>query len=392
MDVREFHHVLRVDADSMLADVEGMTTYEDFAAETLRHGLAPTVVPQLKTITVGGAVSGIGIESSSFRYGLVHETVEEMEVLLGDGRVVVCSRDRNADLFHGFPNSYGTVGYALRLKVRLIPARRYVRVNHERHSDPARYFARIAEISEETSIDYLDGAVFSGNEMYATTGVFADDAPYASHYTYMGIYYKSIRARREDWLTASDYLWRWDTDWFWCSKHFHAHNPVVRALATPRLLNSRTYQRLMRASHRVRTWSDGTESVIQDVDIPVEHAPEFLGFLLSEIRITPIWICPIRPYDPDTVWDLYALDPRKLYINFGFWDTVPTSHEDGYFNRRVEEQVLRLCGRKGLYSTAWYDEETFWRLHNRPRYDELKRKYDPEGAFPNLYDKCVKRR
>lgn len=375
----------------MLADVEGMTTYEEFAAQTLRHGLLPTVVPQLKTITVGGAVSGVGIESSSFRYGLVHETVEEMEILLGDGRVVVCSRDRNTDLFHGFPNSYGTLGYALRLKVRLIPARRYVRVNHERQPEPARYFARVQTISEETDINYLDGVVFSRNEMYVTTGVFADDAPYASRYTYMGIYYKSIRTRQEDWLSASDYIWRWDTDWFWCSKHFHAQNPVVRALATPRLLNSRTYQRLMRASHRVRTWTDGTESVIQDVDIPIESAPEFLDFLLREIRITPIWICPIRPYDP-TVWDLYALDPRKLYINFGFWDTVPTSHEDGYFNRKVEEQALRCCGRKGLYSTAWYDEATFWKLHNRPRYDELKRKYDPDGAFPNLYDKCVRRR
>ncbi len=72
----------------MTADVEGMTTYEAFVDETLRHGLLPTVVPQLKTITVGGAVSGVGIESSSFRYGLVHETVEEMEILTGNGRIV----------------------------------------------------------------------------------------------------------------------------------------------------------------------------------------------------------------------------------------------------------------------------------------------------------------
>ena len=368
-----------------------MTTYEEFAADTLRHGLLPTVVLQLKTITVGGAVSGVGIESSSFRYGLVHETVEEMEILLGDGRVVVCSRDRNTDLFHGFPNSYGTLGYALRLKVRLIPARRYVRVNHERQSEPARYFARIQKISEETDINYVDGVVFSRNEMYVTTGVFADDAPYASRYTYMGIYYKSIRTRQEDWLSASDYIWRWDTDWFWCSKHFHAQNPVVRALATPRLLNSRTYQRLMRASHRVRTRTDGTESVIQDVDIPVQHVPQDLWtFSCARSALRQYGSAPPGHTIP-RCGSLRVLDPQNLYINFGSWDTVPTSHEDGYFNRKVEEQALRLCGRKGLYSTAWYDEATFWKLHNRPRYDELKRRYDPDGAFPNLYDKCVKR-
>ena len=37
------------------------------------------------------------------------------------------------------------------------------------------------------------------------------------------------------------------------------------------------------------------ESVIQDVDIPIENAAEFLDFLLREIGILPVWICPIRP-------------------------------------------------------------------------------------------------
>ena len=46
----------------------------------------PLVVPQLKTITLGGAVTGLGIESTSFRHGLPHESVREMDVLTGDGR------------------------------------------------------------------------------------------------------------------------------------------------------------------------------------------------------------------------------------------------------------------------------------------------------------------
>ncbi len=66
----------------------GMTTYEDLVAATLRHGLMPLVVPQLKTITLGGAVSGLGIESSSLRSGMPHESVLEMEILTGDGQVV----------------------------------------------------------------------------------------------------------------------------------------------------------------------------------------------------------------------------------------------------------------------------------------------------------------
>ena len=56
---------------------------------------------------------------ASFKYGLVHETLLELEVLLGDGSVVPATPDNeHRDLFFGFPNSYGTLGYALRVKAK----------------------------------------------------------------------------------------------------------------------------------------------------------------------------------------------------------------------------------------------------------------------------------
>ena len=109
------------------ADVGGMTTYEDLVDATLAHGLMPHVVPQLKTITLGGAVTGLGIESSSFRNGLPHESVLELEILTRRRRVVVARPDNeHRDLFRGFPNSYGTLGYALRLRIELQPVKPYV--------------------------------------------------------------------------------------------------------------------------------------------------------------------------------------------------------------------------------------------------------------------------
>jgi FAD/FMN-containing dehydrogenase len=388
LDVRAFGQVLGVDKQSRLADVEGMTTYDRLVDATLLQGLLPAVVPQLKTITVGGAVSGIGIESSSFRFGLVHETVEQMEVLLGDGSLIRCSAHERPDLFYGFPNSYGTLGYALRLTLRLIAAAPAVRITHTRFSDPVRYFDSLAQTSQDPGLDYLDGTVFSATEMYMTEGRLCDSTPRLSDYTYMDIYYRSIQRMKEDWLTARDYIWRWDTDWFWCSKQFGVQNPVVRILATKRLLNSRTYQRVMRLAQRLGHSSAGAEAVIQDVDVPVEQGPEFLRFLLAEIGITPIWICPVRARDPNIRYDLYALDPDILYINFGFWGVV-RSEGEGFLNRKVERKMLELGGKKGLYSTSWFDEETFWRLYNRDSYQKLKQKYDPGGVFPDLYAKCV---
>ena len=88
LDVSGLGGVLSVDPVARTADVQGMCTYSDLLDATLAHGLAPLVVPQLRTITLGGAVTGLGIESTSFRNGLPHESVLELDILTGSGAIV----------------------------------------------------------------------------------------------------------------------------------------------------------------------------------------------------------------------------------------------------------------------------------------------------------------
>lgn len=129
LDLGEFDHVIAVDSAHDWVDVEGTTSYEKLVDAMLPHGVMPAVVPQLKTITVGGAVAGIGIEATSFRQGLVHDTMLELDVLLPSGDIVTCTPENEyRDLFFGFPNSYGTLGYALRVRLRTLPVNRFVRV------------------------------------------------------------------------------------------------------------------------------------------------------------------------------------------------------------------------------------------------------------------------
>ena len=87
-----------------------------------------------------------------------------------------------------------------------------------------------------------------------------------------------------------------------------------------------------------------------------------------------------------------ALNPEQLYVNFGFWDSIPTEREPGHYNRRLEAKVEELDGHKTLYSDSFYTREQFWRLYNRPVYQKLKDRYDPGKRFKDLYDKCVKNR
>jgi FAD/FMN-containing dehydrogenase len=401
LDVRSLGHVLAVDRQRGFVDAEGMATYETIVDECLLHGVMPAVVPQLKTITLGGAVAGVGIEATSHRHGLVHETVEELELLTADGRVRNCTAyNEHCDLFFGFPNSYGTLGYALRVKARTVPVLPFVHVQHRPFSDAGEYFTALQRHCEAGDAAFIDGVVFGANDLYITLGRFAEEAPFTSDYTFEHIYYRSIREKREDWLAVRDYLWRWDTDWFWCSRNLFAQNPVVRRLYGRKRLGSRTYSKIMRWNSRVgltrafaRLAGKHPESVIQDVDIPIERAAEFLAFFQREIGIFPIWICPVAPQRRAACFALYPMR-RGLYVNFGFWDVVRSStrHEAGHFNRMIEREVDRLGGIKSLYSESYYTEDEFSERYGGFAYRQLKTKYDPEGVFPTLYEKCVLRR
>ena len=399
LDVRDFNDVIRVDATAGYVEAEGMTSYSKLVAECLKHDVMPAVVPQLKSITIGGAVAGCGIESSSFRYGLVHETVQEMEILLGDGNTVLCTPDNeHRDLFFGFPNSYGTLGYVLKLKAKVVPVKKYVRLGHLHYQDPASGFAELARQCDRREVDFVDGVVFGRNEMVIVLGRFTDQAPYTSDYTYENIYYRSLRNREEDYLTTADYLWRWDTDWFWCSKNLLAQHPVIRRLYGRERLNSITYTRIMRWNSRWKMTHAldklrgiHSESVIQDVEIPIENAPAFLEFYLDTIRFMPVWLCPTRAYNKNATFDLYPMDPATLYVNFGFWDVIRGRKKlpPGFYNRQIEEKVIALGGMKSLYSDSYFTPGQFWNIYNKPAYDRLKQKYDPGGVLRDIYRKCV---
>jgi FAD/FMN-containing dehydrogenase len=408
LDVKAFDGVIEIDAEARTADVSGMTTYEHLVDATLPYGLMPLVVPELKTITLGGAITGLGIESSSWRNGMPHESMLELDVLTGDGRVVTATPDgEHRDLFYGFPNSYGTLGYALRVKIELEPVHPWVHLRQLRFSHIDELVAAVRDICGsgtwgDEAVAFVDGTVFGPDECYLTLGSWTDDPGPRSDYTGPNIYYRSIQTKTEDWLTTRDYLWRWDTDWFWCSRAFGVQNPRIRRFLPSRLLRSETYWKVLglearfgikRAIDRRRGRPD-RENVVQDIEVPVGRLAEFVDGFEREIPISPFWLCPLRPRDPSAHWPLYPLTPNELYVNVGFWSTCALSPgmDPAHHNRWIEAEVDRLGGRKSLYSTAFYDREHFWTLYNGSAYRDLKSRYDPSTRLLDLYAKCVQAR
>jgi len=412
LDVSGLGGVVSVDPLARTADVQGMCTYEALVDVTLQHGLMPLVVPQLRTITLGGAVTGLGIESTSFRNGLPHESVLEMDVFTGAGEVVTARPDNeHADLFATFPNSYGSLGYTTRLRIELEPIAPVVALRHVRFDDLGLLAKTVAEITETRTwegeqVDGLDGVVFAPGEAYLTLARWAEAEPgvRTSDYTGQQIYFQSVRQRETDVLSGYDYLWRWDTDWFWCSGAFGLHDPRVRRLWPRRWRRSDVYYRLVGLDTRfgimrrldARAGRPERERVVQDIEVPVDRLPEFLAWFDERVGMRPVWLCPLRLREPDgpesaRTWPSYPLRAGTTYVNVGFWGTVHVGADAsrGPTNRAVEEKVHELGGHKSLYSEAFYDRETFDRLYDGDNLARVKQRYDPGSRLSTLYEKAV---
>ena len=400
LDLTHFDQVLQVDVANMVVEVEGMTTFYNLAKETLKFGCLPAVVPELRNITIGGTISGLGIEASSFKYGMVHNAVLSCDVLTSSGEVVTCSRTQNADLFYLLPNSIGSVGYVLKCQYKLQPAKQLVQIKIKRFTTAATFFVALEKACRVPKSDFLEGVVFGPDHFALVLGTFADKLPpgkSTSSFLRQPFWrFLSDQQNSGCWLTTWDYLWRWDRDAFW------AVSTGWMGKVSENLLFRETFGRyflrshiLGKLNHLKRRYfpnppTDLWESIIQDVCIDLKKCPDFFKWYQDKIAVYPLWICPASNMQDQGKFTLHDFTFDFL-IDIGIYTgkkRTPNMAKNAY-NRMIEHKILEIGGMKGLYSESYYTTEEFWQLYSKEKYFAGKTKYDPRGVFPSIYDKTV---
>lgn len=389
-----FTGVIGLDLQGRSLEVEGLATYETVVRHCLGHGVLPLVSPELKNITVGGAVVGIGIESTGFRHGFVHDGLIEADVLLPGGDVVTARADNDhADLLHGLPNSYGTLGYILRARIAVQPAKPFVHLQTREFGTPAAYLAAMEEATEHRDTDFVEGLFFGDGRFLLTTGHLVDSVPRVDDIIRRNIYYRLVEQAREIYLTTFDYIFRFDPDWFWNVPEGGVYD-IFRRVAPKRLRTSGFYTRFAavktRYLDRVGRGNPNVEPLIQDWEVPWERAEELIRFCLENVDLQgrPWAAVPIRSPGRATC---YPVQPDTLYFNLGSYCQVerPVTMEPYHWTTVMDRCCFDLGGIKMLYSSTFVDREEFDGLYNGRAYRELKRKYDPAGAARDLFDKVV---
>ncbi len=373
LDLRELNELLVIDPERRICVAEPGVTFVDLVAATLRHGLVPEVVPELKTITIGGAVAGCSIESSSFRVGGFHDTCLEYEVVTATGEVLVCTPDNEHQLvFQMMHGTFGTLGVLVRLTFRLAPARPFVHVTYQRFTRLDDYLAAITSHAERRDADFMDGIIHAPDDLVLSLGRFVDRAPYTHRYDRLAVYYRSTRARREDWLATADYFFRYD-------RGVTNVNPLLGSSLVLRL--GQWLHRLLRAER---------PTVTLDVFVPLSRARAFLAWYRAEVGHFPLWCVPyrrVRDYEWIAPGFFAGLDDT-LFLDLAIYGMRQRDDRNVY--RLIEEELARVGGLKTLISHNYYSADEFWAIWNKANYDAVKRRTDPHNIFRDLHTKTCR--
>jgi hypothetical protein len=391
IDVSDLSEIIAIDETNKTCLAEAGTTFADILQKTLPLGLAPYVVPELKTITVGGAVSGCSIEAMSYKYGGFHDSCLEYEIIDGRGNIIIASREENADIFEMVHGSYGTLGFLSRIKFKLIPCRPYVKINYVTLPDFAAFNQFLDERCGRGDYDFVDAIIHAKNKFTVCLGNFIDTAPYTSHYD-LHIFYKSTLERQEDYLTAFDYFYRYDRDCHWLSKIVPCLEWMpVRLLLGNYFLGSTNMIKWSKKISQYRRPGKRPE-VIVDVFIPANKFEEFYAWYETNFDFFPLWIVPYRmPAMYPWVNPAHAAKTGEtFFIDCSVYGKKNNNSEIDY-SELLEKKVAELGGVKTLISRNHYSEDGFWKIYDKDRYESIKQKTDPLNAFGTVYENMVKK-
>ena len=139
-----------------LVRAQGGAEWTEVIADSLHAtGRLPRVLADIGELTVGGTLSAGGVGTTSHRYGMQVGQVEQLEVVTGTGECVLCSRDRNADLFDAVRGGQGQFGIITEAWIRLRRAGNRYRQYEFRYRDFDRFATDFERLVDEDRFDHL---------------------------------------------------------------------------------------------------------------------------------------------------------------------------------------------------------------------------------------------
>jgi len=402
----DLKNILEFDPGKEIIRLEPMVTMGDVTHFLVPKGYALAVQVEMDDLTVGGLCMGVGIETTSHRYGFLFETVEAYEIVTGDGRLIRASRQENADLFHSLPWSHGTLGFLVAVELKVIPVKKYMRLEYLPFHSQEEFCRTFQELAEsKTPPSYLEALVFSPESGVIMCGEMAD------------VLTDEQRKRIQP-------INRWHKPWFYTHvarfletgpgeefiplrHYFHRHTPSVFFQLKDLIpfANQAWYRwlfawmgapkiKLMKYSMTPQLRERAFKNrVAQDILVPVADLEESLDYAHPVFEIYPLWICPVRLFN-HSPYEGFLRNPKgpsEMYVDIGIYG-IPKAVARNTWNgiregRALEAFTQAKRGYHMLYADIFMNAQEFEAMFEHELYRATREKYGASKRFPEVFDK-----
>lgn len=393
--------IINVDTDRALVRCEPMVTMGQVTACLNPIGWTLPVLPELDDLTVGGLIMGVGIETSSHKFGLFQHTCVSFELVLADGSVVNCSKDENPDLYYSVPWSYGTLGFLVSAELRIIPAKKYVRIEYK----PAHSKAEMIKLFEEETKreqgnEFVEGLVYSMETAVIMTANMTDDVEpnkiNAIGNFWKPWFYKHVEGflktgGKVEYIPLRHYYHRHTRSIFWELADIipFGNNPLFRLLCGWMVPPKISLLKLTQGETIKQLYEK--HQVIQDMLVPLKTLGEALNVFDQELKLYPLWLCPFKLYARPGMVHPHG-DSDEMYVDIGAYGSPKQPHFSTVpSTRKLEAFVLEKKGFQMLYADSYLSRDDFRKMFDHSLYDRLRKFLDCEKAFPEVYEKVNRR-
>ncbi|XP_021960340.2 delta(24)-sterol reductase isoform X2 [Folsomia candida] len=389
----DLNGIISLEENEVTVTVEPGVMIGQLTRYLFKRGWTIPVVPELDSLSIGGLICGAGLESSSHKYGVLHDTVISYEVVLPDATVVTCSEENDPDLFHAIPGSYGTIGFLTAVTFPLIRAKRFVQIDYRPASSITQFNSML---KTEPNHDFVEAFAYSKNEIVVMFGDMVDTVAPGASVNYINRWYKHIfhnhahsilkkgRDSYVEYVPLIDYYHRHSRGIFWVfSENFVLLNYSVFLFLFGCMLNP--YIPSQRLIPNV-AWNFLTSGqVVQDYVVPFKTAQKFYDMADELVHVYPVWLCPVELKRNSTMFR----PPGDVdYLDFGFY-TYPKA--DNFHPVKtleaMEAEVIKCDGFQGLYADCFMSRKQFREMFDTSIYDKVRKSRGCCYAFPDVYDK-----
>eukprot|EP01038_Epipyxis_sp_PR26KG_P010467 gene10467-14061_t len=418
------HDILKVDTEKCTCTVEPMCTMGQITHTLLPLGWSLPVLPELDDLTVGGLVAGVGIETSSHKYGLFQHVCVAFELVLADGSIVTCTKESNPDLFYSVPWSHGTLGFLVSVEIQIIRCKPYVDLTYIPYHNKAAAIDRFIKESREANFDFVECLAYSPEEYVVMLGRQTDNRN-AATYNPIGLWYKEwFYIHTQKYLTLSSkqnaktefreiiplrhYYHRHTKSLFWELSDVipFGNNIIFRVLfgwmmppkpSLLKLTQTEALRKLYELHH-----------VVQDMLVPIVDLSEALSVFDKEVYIYPLWLCPFKIFHNGTENDetsagkkgkkrksksnllenergfIHPLPSDEMFVDIGAYGNPQTKNFKARDTcRRLEDYVRSVNGYQMMYADSYMTQEEFRSMFDHTLYDKLRDEYPLcKLAFP----------